>query len=315
MKRNPLTIAVGSVLLLIFALLLFVFQVRQTEIAVVTTFGKPTRPITKPGPYWKLPWPIHKVHKFDQRLHNFESKYEQNITSDQYSLLVQVYAGWKISQPEVFFPRFGSGSLAAAEKSLEEIIRTVQNSVVGRHPFAHFVSADPKELKFSEIEQEILTLAQAQCQTNGYGLEVKFLGIKRLGLPEGVTEDVFKLMQSERKVLVDKIESAGQAQAQGLRASADAESAKILATADAEATRIRSLGEAEAFKYFQVFEQNPDLANFLLSLSGLESILKERTTLILDQRTPPINLLQNLPAPESSGQPSGTSNKVEILKR
>lgn len=44
MKRNPLTLVIGLVLILIFGLLLFTFQVRTTEVAVVTTFGKPTRP-------------------------------------------------------------------------------------------------------------------------------------------------------------------------------------------------------------------------------------------------------------------------------
>jgi regulator of protease activity HflC (stomatin/prohibitin superfamily) len=42
MKRNLLTIITAAVLVVIFVLLLFVFQVRQSEIAVVTTFGKPT---------------------------------------------------------------------------------------------------------------------------------------------------------------------------------------------------------------------------------------------------------------------------------
>ena len=40
MKRNLLTLVIGAVLIVIFALLLFVFQVRQSEVAVVTTFGK-----------------------------------------------------------------------------------------------------------------------------------------------------------------------------------------------------------------------------------------------------------------------------------
>ena len=43
MKRNSLTVLVGALLLIIFVLLLFTFQVRQTEIALVTTFDKPSR--------------------------------------------------------------------------------------------------------------------------------------------------------------------------------------------------------------------------------------------------------------------------------
>ena len=49
MKKNLLTIVIGAVLVVIFALLLFVFQVRQSEVAVVTTFGKPVQNITEPG--------------------------------------------------------------------------------------------------------------------------------------------------------------------------------------------------------------------------------------------------------------------------
>ena len=39
MKRNPVTIAVGALLLVIFILLLFLFQVRKTESAVVLRAG------------------------------------------------------------------------------------------------------------------------------------------------------------------------------------------------------------------------------------------------------------------------------------
>ena len=42
-------IAVGALLLFIVCLLLFVFQVRKSEVVVVTTFGKPTRSISEPG--------------------------------------------------------------------------------------------------------------------------------------------------------------------------------------------------------------------------------------------------------------------------
>ena len=52
---------------------------RKTEVAVVTTFGKPTRTNTEPGAYFKLPWPIQKVHKFDQRIQNFEDKYDESL--------------------------------------------------------------------------------------------------------------------------------------------------------------------------------------------------------------------------------------------
>jgi membrane protease subunit HflC len=82
MKRNLLTLIVGVVLIVIFALWLLMFQVRQSEVAVVTTFGNPTRPLTQPGPYFKWPPPIQRVYKFDQRTQNFEDKFTETLTAD-----------------------------------------------------------------------------------------------------------------------------------------------------------------------------------------------------------------------------------------
>ena len=55
MKRNPVVIIIAGVLILVFGLLLFVYQVRKSEVAVVTFFGKTDRVKTEPGPGWRLP--------------------------------------------------------------------------------------------------------------------------------------------------------------------------------------------------------------------------------------------------------------------
>jgi membrane protease subunit HflC len=291
MNRNPLTLAIALILLLVFGLLLFAFQVRTTEVAVVTTFGRPTRPISEPGLYGKMPWPVQKVYKFDKRIHNFESKFEQVLTSDGYNLLVMVYIGWRIEEPDRFFPRFG-GSTARAEESLQGLVRNAYSGVVGRHPFSEFISTDAKQLKFVEIEREMLQRVQADVRTNSYGLEVRFLGIKKLGLPESVTELVFQRMQSERALKEGKIRDEGLRESEDIRSRANLESAKMLAQADSEATRIRALGQSKAAESLKIFEQDPVLANFLQKLDALESLLKERATLLLDDATSPLDLLK-----------------------
>src|SRR5260221_13654267 len=69
MKKNPLTIIIGILLIIIFGLWLFVFQVRKSEVVLITTFGKPTRAIVEPGgPYFKWPWPIQRGYRFDLRI-------------------------------------------------------------------------------------------------------------------------------------------------------------------------------------------------------------------------------------------------------
>ncbi len=298
MKRNPLTIVVGVLLMIVFLLLLFVFQVRKSQVAIVTTFGKATRD-AGPGPHLKWPWPIQKVYKFDQRTHSLESKFEQVLTADQYSLLVSVYVGWQISEPKLFFPRFGD-SISRAEESLGDLVRNTFSSVVGQHPFSDLVSADVKTLKFTQIEQEMLARVQGGVRTNNYGIVVNFLGIRKLGLPESVTESVFEQMRKERQLQVSKIQSEGERQASDIRSAADAESAKMLANADAQATRIRAQGESEAAKSFEIYKQDPELANFILRLRALESFVKDKAVLILDSQTSPLNLLKGPLAPATA---------------
>ena len=73
MKRSPLTLAIAFVLIVIFGLLLFTFQVRKSEVAVVTLFGKIVREKTDPGLGLQWPWPIEKVYKLDQKIQNFKA--------------------------------------------------------------------------------------------------------------------------------------------------------------------------------------------------------------------------------------------------
>ena len=62
----------------------------------------------------------------------------------------------------------------------------------------------------------------------------------------------------------------------------------------ADATRIRGEGEAEAAKVLPVFQQNPELANFLLRIDALQQSLNQRSTLIFDERTPPFDLFTGI---------------------
>ena len=192
-KKNPLTLLVGTLLLLIFVALLFCFQVRTTEVAVVTTFGKFSRSITEPGLYLRAPLPIQKIYKFDNRLQNFERKFEQTTTKDAKNLLITVFIGWKVSEPKVFLERF-NGDTLKAEQSLENLVRNAKNAVIGSYNFGDLISPDPKQVKFDAVEADILKELKASAQTT-YGVSVELVGIKQLGLPESITGKVFERMR------------------------------------------------------------------------------------------------------------------------
>jgi membrane protease subunit HflC len=297
MKRNTLIVIIGAVLVIIAALLLFVFQVRQSEVAVVTTFGKPTaQPYDRPGAYLKWPKPIQYVYKFDQRIQNFEDKFSENYTGDNVTLQSSVYVGWKISDAGRFLLVFRDGSIATAQQRLEGMLRTAKSAVIGRHPLADFVNADPKELKFDGIESEIEQAVQAQLQTNNCGIQLEFLGFKKIGLPESVTQTVFDRMKAERQKYISLAQYEGEKEAAKIKAAADRQAADVINNASAAAIRIQGEGEAEAAKVLPVFQQNPELAVFLFRISALQQSLNQKATLIFDERTPPFDLFTGLPA-------------------
>jgi len=296
MKRNPITLITSGILLLIFLSMLFTFQVRQTEVAVVTTFGRYSRSVTDPGFRLRLPWPIQKVFKFDRRLHTFESKFDQSITRDQISILAKVYVGWGIAgDARTFLERF-NGDIAAVERTLEPVIRDAKSVVLGTHNFSDLISTNEAALKFDEIESEILERVQGRARED-YGIEIQLLGLKQLGLPDSITTTVFQRMRAERQRLSAKYQAEGEREAKIIRAQADGTANEILANARAQAARILGDAEVQAQEYYRVFEKNPELAVFLFQLRALEESLKEKSHLILDQQTPPFNLLAPAPSP------------------
>jgi modulator of FtsH protease HflC len=292
MHRNPVSIIIGAILLAVFAVLLFVFQVRQSEVAIVTTFRKPSGAPRQPGPHFRLPWPIQEVYKFDQRVQSFDDKFTQDFTPDGNTILTQVYVGWRITDPLAFLLKFGDSSPTKAEtKVLQDMVRSAKSSVIGKHPLSDFVSASGGA-KFAEIERQILENLQTQLQQNNYGISIELIGIKKLGLPESVTQSVFDRMKREREVLSSSYESEGTAEAEKIRSKANSDAAKILADAERQAKDIRSEGEAYAAQVLPTFQQNPELANFLIRLDALEASLKDRSTLIFDTSTPPFDLFR-----------------------
>jgi membrane protease subunit HflC len=243
-----------------------------------------------------LPWPIESVHRFDQRVQNFEDRLTEGLTQDSFNILASVFVGWRITDSKAFFPRFAGTSepIAEAEKVMDRMLSNAKAAVIGKHPLFDFLSTSTEGNKFVDIETEILEVMRKQVKANNYGLQIEFLGLKRLGLPENVTASVFERMQAERKRLADTSQFEGEAEAQSIRSGADRKAAMVLADASAQAMAIRGKGEAEAAKSLTAFQQNPELANFIFRLNALEDSLKDRSTLIFDQHTPPFDLFSGV---------------------
>jgi modulator of FtsH protease HflC len=228
MKNNRLTLIVGAILVVVFFLLLFTFQVRQMEVVMVTTFDRPTRSENEPGLKFKWPYPIQKLYRFDKRIQNFEDDFEETYTRDRYNLLAMVYIGWTVADVNQFFKSFPAGTAQSAEPSLKGLIRSAKNAVIGRHSFSEFISTDAAQLKFVEIEKEMEAAIKDQALQK-YGINVQFLGIKKLGLPESVTQKVFDRMTAERQREVERLKAQGEADSVRIRSAADKDRDIILA--------------------------------------------------------------------------------------
>jgi membrane protease subunit HflC len=280
----------------IFALLLFTYQVRQSEVVVVSRFLKPVNTFTNAGLYFKLPWPIESINRFDSRVQTFQDIYSENYLADHSILMASVFVGWRISDAKEFFPKFPGGSALAAQRQLENMLRSAKLDIMGKHNLGDFVNSDAAQLKFTEIEKEIQSSVEAELAKNNYGISLEFLGIKKLGLPENVTQSVFDRMKAERTKFITEAQFKGEAEATKIKAAAERQAADVIANAQAAATRIEGAGNAEAAKTLGVFQENPELAVFLLQLDALKNSLGQKSTLIFDERTPPFDLFKNLPA-------------------
>lgn len=282
------------VILIAACLVLFLisFQVRETEVAIIATWGKPGEPITKPGWQFKWPTPIDTVYKYDSRPRVFAGVQEETTTRGGEPIIVNSYVLWRISDARKFL--VAAGTYEKAEQLLSTELRNAQNSIVGEFYFNDFVNSDPNKIKLEQVELRILK-ALSDSAVSTYGIEINTVGISNLKVPENVTENVFARMREDRNRKKEAIINEGQAEANRIQSEANEIRSKLLAAADMRAKSIRADGDAEAAKYYSMLEEDPEFAIFLRDLEGLKKILESKTTILLDQNSEPIKLLKGIP--------------------
>lgn len=268
------------------------FQVRVTESALVTRFGEVKRTITEPGFYWKLPGLIDKVRKFDSRAYLFKGALEETPTRGGDPITATSYIVWKIGDPQKYLERVTDK--VGAENQLESMLRNTQNTVIGQHYFSDFVNSDPKQVKLSQIEDEILQNLKTEAMEN-YGIDIEAVGLKQLGISKEVTAKVFERMKKDREREKEAIISQGNAEATRIRTEAERKRNELLAIVESQAEAIRGEGDAEAAKYYKMLESNPKLAMYLRNIDALKKILKAKSTIVLGQDMDIMELLKGVP--------------------
>ncbi len=300
MKQRFWISIVGFLTTAVLVLVTLLFIVREGESALVTTFGRISRTTDEAGLYMRWPWPVQRVHIYDTRTQIWSGRLEQTLTSDGKNVLVGLYGGWRIADTESFFQSLGSMERAAA--AMEGLLRTYQHATLGRYPFSALINTDADAFRFDDVEDDILQAARAEALER-YGLQLDFVGIRQLGLPESIAEKVHERMRAEREEIAERFRAEGEGEAIRIRAEADSRREQLLAQADAEARRIRAEADAAAAEFYRTFEQSPELAHFLKKLEVLQQTLESRATIILSADMEPFDLLRGS-TPSTSGSES-----------
>jgi membrane protease subunit HflC len=292
-----LTITIFIVLIVVIMGLYFAsFQVRETESALVTTFGNPKRVITEPGWYFKWPTPIQQVYKFDSRMRVVEAPIGETTTKGAVPIIVNTFVVWKIADPLQFFNANERGSVTEAEKKLRSQINDTQNRIIGQHYFAEFVNSDPSKILFADIEKEMLDdFNIKQNVKEKYGIEIKTVGIKQLKISEDVSKDVFERMIAERNRKTESTITEGNAEASSIKDDANSIKVELLAAAEGRAKAIQAEGDAQAAKSFKLLEADPELAIFLQGIEALKNNLEKNAVIVLSTDAYPFNLLKDRP--------------------
>ncbi len=284
------TMLLGLLVAAVLLTAVFSFQVNQTEVAVVTTFGRPSV-VSDAGLHFRWPFPFQKVYFFDKRIRCYEGssgKLEETATRDGHNIIAGIYVNYRISNAEEFFSRLKD--VTNAEDLLNTMMRSAKNTAFGQYEFSQIVNTDPKKLKLAEI-QNVIKTALAK-DTAGFGISIVAVGINNLGVPKTVTDKVFDRMVAERKQFADKNLAEGKREAKEIRINAERERTITIAKAEAEAQKIRAEGDAAAAEFYQVFREQPELAEFLRKLDALRVVMKDKTTIVFDTAVPPFDLLK-----------------------
>ena len=303
MKNIAITI---FIVLLVAVLVLFLvsFQVRETESALIVTFGEATSEdqIKEPGWYLRWPFPIQRIYKFDSRMRVLEVEITETPTKGDVPIIVNTYVVWKIAEPLKFFNSVGA--VVDAEGYLRSQLRNTQGEVIGQYYFSRFVNSDKSKIVIKEIQEKMLSTLQ-QAVIDDYGIEIKALGIKQLKVSEDVSKAVFERMIAERGRRTAETISQGEAEAKKIRDDAVFMEKELIAAAKARATIIRGRGDAEAEKYYKMLEADPEFAMFLREIDAAKETLKERATIILREGSWLVSLLKEMPdiKPRESSEP------------
>ena len=258
--KNLSRLLVGLFTLLIL-LSLSTFTVDQREHAVVFRLGEIVSVKAEPGLYFKVPL-VENVRFFDKRILTYDSSQpDRFITSEKKSVLVDSYIKWRINDPAKYYVSV-NGDERQAERRLTQTVNDGLRAEFGKRTIQEVVSGERSEIM--NIIKE-----RADSDSRQIGIEIIDVRIRRVDLPNEVSESVYQRMNAERKAVANELRSQGFAESEKIRADAEKQRDIIITDAYREAQMIKGQGDAKASRiYADTFSKNPEFYDFYRSLEA-----------------------------------------------
>jgi membrane protease subunit HflC len=237
------------------------YMVSEGQSALVLQFGRIVRTGDQPGLHFKLPLLQQVVH-LDSRILTLEAQPERYFTSEKKSVNVDFYVKWRIADNATYYRATGGNELQAVQR-LTPIVKDALRHEFNARTLQELISGGRKDITAS-VRKQTDTIA-----SRNLGIAVVDVRIKRIDLPDEVSESVYKRMRAERLQLANELRSTGQQLAETIQADADKQGQIIRADADRDAAKIRGEGDAQAAAiYAKAYGQDPEFFAFYRSLQA-----------------------------------------------
>jgi len=287
----PLVAAIIAIALVISGAL---FTVDQRQNAIVFQLGEVKDVITKPGLNFK--WPlIQNVRFFDMRILSYDDAEPLRfITSEKKPVLVDSYVKWRIIDVRQYYVSVQGDEFRAATR-LRQTISNLLQAEFGRRT-VHDVVSGARDDIMADVR------VKADQDLRRIGVEIVDVRLKRVDLPQEVSDSVYGRMQAERKRIANEQRSEGAAEAERIRADADKQREVILAEAYRDAQRIKGEGDAKAAAiYAKAFSKNAEFYSFYRSMEAYRGTFQGKNDLMLLE--PSSDFFRYLK--DSTGRPAG----------
>jgi len=270
-NRNILT----SLLVLIIVVSSSTFIVDEREIAIKFRLGEIVNSYENPGLYFMIPF-INNVKKYDSRLLTMDSKPEQFLTSEKKNVIVDSFVKWRITNPQNFY-RASKGDERIGINRLSQIINDLTKSEFSKRTINEVVSGD-RDTLMNIVKKE------ANKDAGALGITVVDVRLKKVDLPDEVSDSVYARMVKERATVAKAFRSKGKEEAQGISALAERESETIIAEAYKEGQEIKGEGDAiSTDTYAKAYNLNPEFYSFYRSLNAYKESFSEKQDVLVIQ--------------------------------